>query len=441
MLSRLQKFIQKHKLVRSNERLILAVSGGKDSVAMAHLFSSLKYDFAIAHCNFKLRREESDQDEVFVKELAHNLNVPFYSSNFDTRKYTTEFKVSIQMGARDLRYQWFDQLMQENNFDKIVTAHHQDDSIETLLIKKSRKASLEGLRGILPINGNIIRPLLCFSSKEIIDFLKENNYTFREDSSNTSLNYQRNYIRNVSLVDLEQKDSTIRQKLAQEIVSNQEKFELLKTEANNIIKGSFYSIPFGYRLETSWIKGQENHQEIIYQILKDFGPFNWKDIFSLLKAENGKLVSNHIYRVVKERKGLEISKIKDLNFNSFKVGVEDSELAHIGLKFEKAAIQDCIFKDDEHLLDYSKLSFPLEIRKWKKGDVFQPFGMKGTKKVSDFLIDLKCSTLQKENTWLLCRENKVLAIIGHRIDEHYKIDKKTKFAYKILINEKYWSNG
>ena len=441
MLTRLQKFIQKHNLVGSNERLILAVSGGKDSVAMAHLFSSLKYDFAIAHCNFKLRAEESDKDEVFVKDLAHNLNVSFYSSDFDTRKYTTDFKVSIQMGARDLRYQWFNKLLQENNFDKIVTAHHKDDSIETLLIKKSRKASLEGLRGILPINGNIIRPLLCFSSKEITDFLKENNYTFREDSSNASLEYQRNYIRNVSLAEWEQKDRTIRHKLAQETVSNQVKFELLKIEVNNVIKSSFYSIPYGHRLETNWIKGQENYKEIIYQILKDFGPFNWKDLFSLLKAENGKLVSNNIYRVVKERKGLEISKINDFNINSFNLGVEDSELAHIDLKFEKVAIKDCVFKDDEHLLDYSKLSFPLEIRKWKKGDSFQPFGMKGTKKVSDFLIDLKCSTLQKENTWLLCREDKVLTIIGHRIDEHYKIDKKTKFAYKIIINEKYWSNG
>jgi tRNA(Ile)-lysidine synthase len=441
MLNRLKDFIQKYQLVNSSDKLLLAVSGGKDSVAMAYLFSKLKFDFAIAHCNFKLRGEESDHDEFFVNSLAQKLDVPFYNKDFDTKKYSNDNKVSTQMAARDLRYQFFNQLIKENDFDKILTAHHKDDSIETLLLKKSRKASLEGLRGILPLNGIIVRPLLCFSSKEILSFLNENNYSFREDSSNRSSNYQRNYIRNVSLPELEKKDINIREKLILEIESNQEKFKLLKVQSDRIKKNFFYSIPFGFRLDTSWINGEENYQEIIYQILKEFGPFNWKDIFSLLKSENGKIVSNNIYRVIKERNGLEISGVNDSNQDSFVVDIDDFQLNQLHLNFEKLEANKCIFQQDVHFLDYSKLSFPLKIRKWENGDKIQPFGMKGTKKVSDFLIDLKCSTLQKENTWLLCQENKVLAIIGYRIDEYYKIDKKTKFEYKIIINEKYWSNG
>lgn len=440
MLNRIQDFIEKHQLASPTDKLLLAVSGGKDSIAMLHLFYSLNYKFSIAHCNFKLRGEESDQDEVFVKDLAQKLDVPFYNKEFDTKTYCADYNVSTQMAARDLRYEWFKQLLQENGFNKIVTAHHQDDSIETLLIKKSRKASLEGLRGILPLNGNIIRPLLCFSSQEIISFLKENNYSFREDSSNRSSNYQRNYIRNVSLPEWKKKDVNIREKFIREIKLNQENFELLQAQSYKIKEQYFYSIPFGFRLETIWIKDKENYQEIIYQILKEFGPFNWKDIFNLLNSENGKIVSNNSYRVTKERNGLELSAIKDSNSDVFVINIDDSQLTQPHLNFEKVDAKECVFKEDVHYLDYSKLSFPLKIRKWQNGDKFQPFGMKGTKKISDFLIDLKCSTLQKENTWLLCQQDKVLAIIGFRIDEHYKIDKMTKFAYKILINEKYWSN-
>ena len=293
--------------------------------------------------------------------------------------------------------------------------HHLDDSIETLLIKKSRKASLEGLRGILPLNGNIIRPLLCFNSQEIIDFLKSNNFKYREDSSNKSSNYQRNYIRNVSLPALELDQTNIRELLLKEIDYNQKIFEVLQKDTSDIKNRYFYSIPFGFRLEMDWINKHENHQEIIYQILKNFGSFNWKDVFGLINADNGKWVFNNRYRIIKERKGLEISLVKANNF-SFFVEQNDSAFEQFGLKFEKIDSKDCIFRDQIHFLDFEKLRFPLELRSWKKGDKFEPFGMNGTKKVSDFLIDLKCSTLQKENALLLCSAGKIVAIIGYRIN-------------------------
>ena len=195
MLNKLKNFIDENQLVKPNDRLLLAVSGGKDSVVMTHLFQQLDYYFALAHCNFKLRAEDSDDDEKFVKELANKLNVPFYSQSFDTKTYAKENKLSIQMAARDLRYEWFDALCIKEGYQKIATAHHQDDAIETLLIKKSRKASIGALQGILVKNANLIRPLLAFNVKQIQNYTSENSIEYREDKSNLSNKYQRNSIR------------------------------------------------------------------------------------------------------------------------------------------------------------------------------------------------------------------------------------------------------
>ena len=195
MLDNLKSFIAEYQLAKPNDRLLLAISGGKDSVVMAHLFHQLDYTFAIAHCNFKLRAEDSDSDEKFVEELAHKLNVPFYSQSFDTKTYAIENKLSIQMAARDLRYEWFGNLSKKEGYKKIVTAHHQDDAIETLLIKKSRKSSIGALQGIPVKNANIIRPFLAFSVKQIQNYILENSIEFREDKSNSSNQYQRNSIR------------------------------------------------------------------------------------------------------------------------------------------------------------------------------------------------------------------------------------------------------
>lgn len=373
MLKKLKDFIIGFDLINPKDKLVLAVSGGKDSVAMAHLFSSLEYDFVIAHCNFMMRGEESDEDASFVKELSEKLNIPFFYKKFNTKKYSKENKVSIQMAARDLRYSWFDQLLKENKFNKIVTAHHKDDSIETLLLKKARKSSLEGLRGILPINGDKIRPMLCFNFDEIIEYLSKNSFEYREDSSNMSSDYQRNYIRNVILPKLEKDESQIREILLDEIKTNQENFVVLKDLSYLIKKRYFYSIPNGFRLEIPWVDVFHEYQEILYELLKNFGPFNWKDVFNLLSSENGRFVNNHEFRIIKERKCLEISNNKKLTSKTFLVNVNETELLNLSLnlKFEKLHVDDCTFEDSVLFLDYSKLTFPLKIRKWKKGDKFQ----------------------------------------------------------------------
>ena len=436
MLNKLKSFLTEYQLVESNEKLILAVSGGKDSVVMAHLFHQLDYTFAIAHCNFKLRAEDSDEDENFVEELAHKLNVPFYSQSFDTKTYAIENKLSIQMAARDLRYDWFDNLSKKEGYKKIVTAHHQDDAIETLLIKKSRKSSIGALQGIPVKNANIIRPFLTFSVKQIQNYILENSIEYREDKSNSSTHYQRNSIRK----SLQNDSQAKRAKYLDEIERNKnaynkllEKCERYKTKfCENKNNGIF--LPFEYLLK------QDEKQEILYELLKYYGPFSWRDIFSLIDSQVGRCVANTEFRIIRERQGLFLSKISMNLKEQHIININDKLLTYpISIKLSIHDITDFKLIKNSRLaaLDYSKLDFPLILRHWRKGDFFVPLGMKGKKKISDYMIDEKFSSFQKENTWVICSLDTIVCIVGHRINDEFKLVPETEKVYLVepLINE------
>ena len=436
MLNKLISFLTEYQLAESNEKLILAVSGGKDSVVMAHLFHQLDYTFAIAHCNFKLRAEDSDEDENFVEELAHKLNVPFYSQSFDTKTYAIENKLSIQMAARDLRYDWFDNLSKKEGYKKIVTAHHQDDAIETLLIKKSRKSSIGALQGIPVKNANIIRPFLTFSVKQIQNYILENSIEYREDKSNSSTHYQRNSIRK----SLQNDSQAKRAKYLDEIERNKnaynkllEKCERYKTKfCENKNNGIF--LPFEYLLK------QDEKQEILYELLKYYGPFSWRDIFSLIDSQVGRYVANTEFRIIRERQGLFLSKISMNLKEQLIININDKLLTYpISIKLSIHDITDFKLIKNSRLaaLDYSKLDFPLILRHWRKGDFFVPLGMKGKKKISDYMIDEKFSSFQKENTWVICSLDTIVCIVGHRINDEFKLVPETEKVYLVepLINE------
>ena len=436
MLNKLKSFLTEYQLAESNEKLILAVSGGKDSVVMAHLFHQLDYTFAIAHCNFKLRAEDSDEDENFVEELAHKLNVPFYSQSFDTKTYAIENKLSIQMAARDLRYDWFDNLSKKEGYKKIVTAHHQDDAIETLLIKKSRKSSIGALQGIPVKNANIIRPFLTFSVKQIQNYILENSIEYREDKSNSSTHYQRNSIRK----SLQNDSQAKRAKYLDEIERNKnaynkllEKCERYKTKfCENKNNGIF--LPFEYLLK------QDEKQEILYELLKYYGPFSWRDIFSLIDSQVGRYVANTEFRIIRERQGLFLSKISMNLKEQHIININDKLLTYpISIKLSIHDIKDFKLIKNSRLaaLDYSKLDFPLILRHWRKGDFFVPLGMKGKKKISDYMIDEKFSSFQKENTWVICSLDTIVCIVGHRINDEFKLVPETEKVYLVepLINE------
>ena len=436
MLNKLKSFLTEYQLAESNEKLILAVSGGKDSVVMAHLFHQLDYTFAIAHCNFKLRAEDSDEDENFVEELAHKLNVPFYSQSFDTKTYAIENKLSIQMAARDLRYDWFDNLCKKEGYKKIVTAHHQDDAIETLLIKKSRKSSIGALQGIPVKNANIIRPFLTFSVKQIQNYILENSIEYREDKSNSYTHYQRNSIRK----SLQNDSQAKRAKYLDEIERNKnaynkllEKCERYKTKfCENKNNGIF--LPFEYLLK------QDEKQEILYELLKYYGPFSWRDIFSLIDSQVGRYVANTEFRIIRERQGLFLSKISMNLKEQHIININDKLLTYpISIKLSIHDITDFKLIKNSSLaaLDYSKLDFPLILRHWRKGDFFVPLGMKGKKKISDYMIDEKFSSFQKENTWVICSLDTIVCIVGHRINDEFKLVPETEKVYLVepLINE------
>ena len=428
MLNILSQFISRHNLISSDDKLLLAVSGGKDSVCMTHLFSELPYEFGIVHCNFKLRGDESELDEQFVGDLAKDLGAEFYSKSFDTALYARNNSLSIQMAARDLRYQFFNEVLQKYNYTKIVTAHHSDDSVETLLIKKSRKSSLGALQGIPIKNGNIIRPMLALSVQQIEGYIKNQSIEFRLDKSNLSSDYQRNRIRHEVMPNLSKSE------LLQEIEENKRIYSKLLSDTEHYLERHTIEKDGAKFFEIEHLKNLIDKDEILYECLKNHGPFNWKDVFALLDAEVGKQVLNSEYRIVKERNALCLSEITSKAEMSIQIHEESRKIEQpISLKID---IHDSssfnLIKDSKvSMLDYSKLHFPLTLRKWKNGDAFTPLGMKGRKKISDYLIDEKFSTIQKENTWVICSLDDIVCIVGERINESYKLVAETEKVYLV----------
>ena len=428
MLNILSQFISQHNLISSDDKLLLAVSGSKDSVCMTHLFSELPYEFGIVHCNFKLRGAESELDEQFVSNLAKDFGVDFYSMSFDTALYARNNSLSIQMAARDLRYQFFNEVLQKYNYTKIVTAHHSDDSIETLLIKKSRKSSLGALQGIPIKNGNIIRPMLALSTKQIEEYIKNHSIAFRLDKSNLSSDYQRNRIRHEVVPNLSKSE------LLQEIEENKRIYAKLISDTEHYLEHHTTEKDGAKFFEIEYLKTLINKDEILYECLKYYGPFNWKDVFALLDAEVGKQVLNSEYRIVKERNTLCLSEIPSKVESNIQIYEETQCVEQpISLKID---IHDSssfnLIKDSKvSMLDYDKLHFPLTLRKWKNGDTFTPLGMVGRKKISDYLIDKKFSTIQKENTWVICSLDDIVCIVGERINESYKLVAETEKVYLV----------
>jgi tRNA(Ile)-lysidine synthase len=332
------------------------------------------------------------------------------------------------MGARDLRYQFFNEVLQKYNYTKIVTAHHSDDSIETLLIKKSRKSSLGALQGIPIKNGNIIRPMLALSTKQIEEYIKNHSIAFRLDKSNLSSDYQRNRIRHEVVPNLSKSE------LLQEIEENKRIYAKLISDTEHYLEHHTTEKDGAKFFEIEYLKTLINKDEILYECLKYYGPFNWKDVFALLDAEVGKQVLNSEYRIVKERNTLCLSEIPSKVESNIQIYEETQCVEQpISLKID---IHDSssfnLIKDSKvSMLDYDKLHFPLTLRKWKNGDTFTPLGMVGRKKISDYLIDKKFSTIQKENTWVICSLDDIVCIVGERINESYKLVAETEKVYLV----------
>ena len=434
MKKKLDKFIKQHHLFSREDNLLLAISAGGDSVALAYLLKGLNCNFTMAHCNFGLREKESDLDENFVKNLAKKLNVECFTKNFDTQNFATQNKISIQMAARELRYQWFEALRLKLDCNFIVTAHHQDDSIETFFINLLRGTGIKGMLGIHPKKGNVIRPFLFTRKDEIYDFLKENKIEYRVDSSNKEEKYLRNKIRLQLIPLLKEMNPSIKETITKDMdylsgISeiyntqiNKQKGRLLKQE------GSYFTISI---VELEKLNPMPTY---LYELLKPFGFFSVNDISIALQKQSGKQFFSSTYRLIIDRKKIIIQPISENEKIEIQIDKNDKEcFSPIQLGFSLSENLDIQNNVNIAMLDLSKLHFPLVLRKWEKGDFFFPLGMKGKKKLSDFFIDNKISIPEKEQIWVLCSANEIAWIVGLRLDDRFKITEKTKKAYIVQL--------
>ena len=438
MIHAFKKHIETHFPYLKNTKLLLAISGGRDSVALAYLLDALSYDFTLAHVNFNLRGNASDTDETFVKDLAKALDVTCLVKYFDTNHYAKEKGISIQMAARDLRYDWFETLISKNNFDYILTAHHLDDTLETFLINLTRGTGLKGLTGIPANTKNIVRPLLAFSRDEITNYCKKNNITWREDQSNSETKYTRNKLRHEVIPVLKTINPNLLQSFQQTIKHLQGSEQIVSNTLENIKNNrSLYIVNADGSIAlhiVNWL-ALKNYKALLFELLQPYGFTAWDDIFLLLEAQSGRVIYSKNYRLIKDRAYLLLVKNETLNTDKISINDTDTRVANFQLETVSDSAKSTISSSNEVLIDKDLLKFPLEVRNWQKGDYFYPLGMQGKKKISKFFKDEKLSLPEKEQTKLLVSENNIVWVVGKRLDNRYKVTSKTKNILKItLIN-------
>ncbi len=413
-------------------RSVLALSGGIDSMVLCELLLDAEVDFSVAHCNFQLRGSDSDEDETFVEEKARNLNMEVHLKKFETQDYAHEHGLSLQLAARELRYQWFDKILDKTRSNYLITAHHADDNLETFLMNLSRGSGLKGLTGIPERNGRIRRPLLPFQREQIEACAKQNNIAWREDSSNAKSKYLRNRIRN-ELVPLMKETipnlstgfgSTLQHLKEAQFILEDRLVEIWKDISST--KGDLIEI------DIAELKSLSHPKAYLYGLFAEFGFTQWADMEELLSGQSGKMVYSSTHRLLKDRDNLLLQKIDSLP------DAEQSRIIHKGqdsvelssgtlqLKLKAAVKKEVVKTTHAASFDAEKLIFPLTVRKWQKGDYFYPKGMRGRKKLSKFFKDEKLSIPEKENIWLLCAENKIAWVVGLRSDERFKVTDETK---------------
>lgn len=440
MIKRFEKYYNNEFLFSKTDKILLAVSGGRDSIAMVYLFQAAQLNFGIAHCNFKLRGKDSDKDEKFVFDLAKKLKVPFYTTSFDTKTYAKTNKLSTQMAARELRYRWFAEIKEKNNFQYIATAHHKNDVAETLLINLAKGTGLSGLHGIKNKVGEIVRPLLCFNRTEIDAFIEENKLPFREDKSNEETKYVRNKVRHKIIPELEKINPSFIETIFNETQHFGELEQLLEIKIHEDKKKCWKTLRDGTaEINIENLLMLKPLKTYLFYFLKPYG-FNAEDVIDVMNSlgkQSGKQFSSSTHQLVKDRNKLIISTIQQKEKTEFEIEkLEDFKKLPISIEAKMVAKNQLkTIKKDKNLayLNAEKVTFPLVLRKWKNGDKFKPFGMKGMKKLSDFFVDEKFSLVEKEKVWILTANNKIVWVVGHRIDDDFKITEQTKDIIQLRV--------
>jgi len=421
---------------------LLAISGGMDSVVLADLLKINQIDFSFAHCNFQLRGDESEKDETFVKELAKKYSLTCFTQKFDTDQYAIDNRLSTQMAARDLRYNWFKDLIETKKLDYVITAHHADDELETFFIHFLRGSGLDGFLGIPSKNEYIRRPLLPFRRNDIEDYAISKQLIWREDASNAEIKYERNKIRHLIIPELLKIQPQLH-KVFTKTQSNLRQSRSLIDQFINKAKGQIchYDENNSLKINLEQLANFSDSKAVLYEILKDFGFTDWKSIEELRTAPTGKKIISKNYILLKNREEL-ILYPNNKEYAETEILIDSLPVYHVigskVLRSEKLTKGVHLVADlnkNQIILDADKLKFPLSVRKWKKGDYFYPIGLNGSKKLSKFFKDLKLSILEKENIWLLCSDNRIIWVIGLRMDDRFKIDPNTKNCLKFDISD------
>ena len=440
MIPVFKQYIIDHDLFNPKDNILLTVSGGMDSRLMVELFSRAEFRFGIAHCNFQLRGKEANRDEQFVKDVALRLNAPYYSIRFDTHEYAEKNKISIQMAARELRYQWFEKIREQNHYDYIALAHNKDDLEETFFINLTRGTGIRGLSGIKAKNNKLVRPILFASRATIQLYLKKHGLSYVEDSSNAEIKYLRNRIRHKIIPEFEKLQPEFRKNLDKTIYHLSETYNLLldviQKKKQELVKEKDNKV----YINKAKLQELKYNKAYLFEFLRPYGfPSTiLHNILTSLNSSSGKQFFSENYRLVTDRDYLIISKRKKTGSEHYIIDSQETHLEHpVRIRIKKIENNPDYRPPVTNYIasiNADKIKFPLILRKWQKGDRFIPFGMKHSKKLSDFFIDLKLSLPDKEDVWLLTSENKILWIIGYRTDDRYKITKLTKniLQFKLL---------
>ena len=432
ILSQVKEYIQQNIPLVENDRVLVGLSGGADSVALLSILKELGYCCFAAHCHFALRGEESDRDRNFAKLIATKLGVPFIDVKFDTLKYAADKKISVEMACRELRYEWFETQRKALDCRYLAVAHHRDDSVETVLINLIRGTGISGLTGIAPLNGSVIRPILGLSREEVENYISQSNLNYVTDSTNKETIYVRNKIRNRILPLMKEINPSVYEAIEATSVHLSET-ELIYREALNQKIESIVEV----RDEVAYIKLEKLIEQtavrtILYEILKPYGflTSQLNDIISSFNEESGKRFFSLTHRIIKDRNRLIVAPL----------GKEDNYLIHYPademLRVEYISVEDLPpFTRDKGCayFDADKLPKNLIVRHWRMGDRFLPFGMKGTQKLSDYFTTHKFSLLQKEQIWLLVAGDEILWLVGERQSDKYKITPTTQRVVKFTI--------
>ncbi|MDR0834318.1 MAG: tRNA lysidine(34) synthetase TilS [Candidatus Symbiothrix sp.] len=440
MIRTVRQYIAKHQLLRQPQaKIIVGVSGGADSVVLLYVLQRLGYDCVAAHCNFHLRKEESDADEQLVYQLAADWKIPYYKEHFDTRQIAEQQGISIEMAARNLRYAWFEQLRQQLEAEAIAVAHHEDDSIETMLINLIRGTGIKGLTGISPKVGYVIRPLLGVSKPAILHFAAEKTLPYRTDSSNLQDTFTRNKIRLNVLPLLQSINPSVRTALLRTMKHLDETNKLYE-QAITDAKEQVFNAEKG-TIDIPLLQQCASPEAVLFEILKDYG-FNEdvvQDAVSALNSQSGKTFQAPNFTLIRDRKYFLL--VNSEQHHGIAGQARNDELPINNDALPQLSINHLPFTINHLPLTINKtiayfdadlLQLPLTLRHWQRGDKFVPFGMTSFQKVSDYFTNNKFSLPEKEKTWLLCSGEDIIWIVGHRADNRFRITDKTKNA--LIVN-------